>query len=942
MVTYFAKETATSEKRVFFRFRPSRHITASGSATATSTLSQKHANDIAKQIAREVSDSALDNNVNIMQLAIDLATVGETNFGLESLFLKDFIENIGDNRFVLHKSFSIPERFSLNINENETLTINQGVEIKTARGKFNNNGNCIVEGTLVLGNTNFSKKNINKTNPLGQHQLNNSNLSKEQKLHNTIKNNILNQPAITQNTSDPEVATMASDNMASATMASATMASASSGSGAQIETATNTGNIISYDSGINTGTITFSQNSNGIIDTGYFYGNNGNITVESSAYLEVNGTLTNGTPGTITVLTDGTISNNYVVNDYGITTSSSGNILNNTNCRWNWYLTTYALTKYGDVNDDGLFINMPGAEIPAFATLNINNLMFRIQPGNNYVFYTFINYGTIINNGTFYILQQNTFINAGTFYNNVGGNGVTNSLGVYNNGGIFNNTGVFNNATSGYIFNATSSTINSGTLLDYGTLYIYNNYVNITNTSTASWCVFLTSKSVSNYCSNDRKGNYTLKESLSTQTFSETGYITCLVISEGETLTNPNSFVITNTGYTYNLVNNNLQLNNNLFFSIINAGIIYDYGTTIATNNGIIENIVAPATSTGIWNIYPTSDLIINNPVCSYNTTNSTLTLTYVNTTNYRLILSNFSTLNLSKSNILIINSNVQFNYSNLMNDGIITNYGLVLDLGSYSGNGEIENYANWCITLYSSLINSNLNTTSNNGITTFTLNNNFTLSKNSIFNSLYIYDNQEFIIPSSINFTIQLLFSVLIVNANIVNNGTFTNNGYISIISSSSNTPYYINNYGTLTNNSVINFNSYTSFNNYNIFTNNDLGIISFQIATLSLFTSSAYTNYGNVVINNSSNFLISSNSSFTNYNDSKFQITNSVFENNSQAVYTNVQYDSNTTLYGENSCSGNQSTNGIISQTFDNTVSTFKPNLINNGFIYGTVSLI
>ncbi len=56
-------------------------VTASGTASATSTVSQEDADKIAKEIALSVSESALENNINVINQAVILASQNKSNGG---------------------------------------------------------------------------------------------------------------------------------------------------------------------------------------------------------------------------------------------------------------------------------------------------------------------------------------------------------------------------------------------------------------------------------------------------------------------------------------------------------------------------------------------------------------------------------------------------------------------------------------------------------------------------------------------------------------------------------------------------------------------------------------------------------------------------------------------------------------------------------------------
>jgi hypothetical protein len=155
MVTYFASATATSAKTAYFQFRESTVVTASASATATSTLSQADANQIAQQTAQQIADSTAENEANLMMQTVDVATIGDTIFGLDSSLLSKFIKKVGDNSWTLGENFTVPDGLTLRIRNGDTLDIQKGVTLFIySKSKLINKGTLNVQGDVTVGDSN--------------------------------------------------------------------------------------------------------------------------------------------------------------------------------------------------------------------------------------------------------------------------------------------------------------------------------------------------------------------------------------------------------------------------------------------------------------------------------------------------------------------------------------------------------------------------------------------------------------------------------------------------------------------------------------------------------------------------------------------------------------------------------------------------------------------
>jgi len=147
MVTYFASATATSAKTAYFQFREPTVVTASASASATSTLSQANANQIAQQTAQQIADNTVENDVNLMVQTVDVATVGDTIFGLDSSILSNYVIQTNENSYILSNSFSVPSGFQFAIKIGQTLTVSKGVMLSSGTSP---GANIVNNGTISL------------------------------------------------------------------------------------------------------------------------------------------------------------------------------------------------------------------------------------------------------------------------------------------------------------------------------------------------------------------------------------------------------------------------------------------------------------------------------------------------------------------------------------------------------------------------------------------------------------------------------------------------------------------------------------------------------------------------------------------------------------------------------------------------------------------------
>ena len=145
-MVYFAEASANGSVKAYFKTRRSIVVTSLATATATSTVSYEDAYKIALGIAQDVANSNAQNDANIMQVSVDTATIGETDFYLDSSLLKDFVTRDGNN-YTLTRNFSVPDGLTLSIEVGERLTVAEGVRYsvgKTSRfrvsGTFSNHG----------------------------------------------------------------------------------------------------------------------------------------------------------------------------------------------------------------------------------------------------------------------------------------------------------------------------------------------------------------------------------------------------------------------------------------------------------------------------------------------------------------------------------------------------------------------------------------------------------------------------------------------------------------------------------------------------------------------------------------------------------------------------------------------------------------------------------
>jgi hypothetical protein len=167
MPTYKAKATATASVTAQFFFRKEEVVTASGSATAESDVSQEDAYNTALSIAKEVAQSAAQNDANVLIQSVNTSTLGDNTLFLSSSLLKDYFERNG-KFYILKKTLELPRELRLFILKDETLNVSSGTKLNvkfTNLGTINQlHGSEVTVGGLRLRNpqTNEFNKYIKK------------------------------------------------------------------------------------------------------------------------------------------------------------------------------------------------------------------------------------------------------------------------------------------------------------------------------------------------------------------------------------------------------------------------------------------------------------------------------------------------------------------------------------------------------------------------------------------------------------------------------------------------------------------------------------------------------------------------------------------------------------------------------------------------------------
>jgi hypothetical protein len=152
MPTYKATATATASVTAQFFFRKEEVVTASGSATAESNISQEDAYNTALSIATEVAQSAAQNDANVLIQSVNTSTLGDNSLFLSSSLLKDYLDRDGNN-YTLRENLDLGP-FKLIVAKDETLNI-PGKKLRTHLDNFGTI-NVSKKGILTMGG--ISKK----------------------------------------------------------------------------------------------------------------------------------------------------------------------------------------------------------------------------------------------------------------------------------------------------------------------------------------------------------------------------------------------------------------------------------------------------------------------------------------------------------------------------------------------------------------------------------------------------------------------------------------------------------------------------------------------------------------------------------------------------------------------------------------------------------------
>ena len=158
MPTYKAKATATASVTAQFFFRKELLVTASGSATAESHVSEEDAYNIALNIAKEVAQSSAQHDANVIIQSVNTSTLGDNTLFLTSSLLNGYIIQVSSNEYDLVKDF-FSTKYILNIETDEILNIKEGVTLTCSfinKGIINNYGN--------YNNSSDFRQNLQKNN----------------------------------------------------------------------------------------------------------------------------------------------------------------------------------------------------------------------------------------------------------------------------------------------------------------------------------------------------------------------------------------------------------------------------------------------------------------------------------------------------------------------------------------------------------------------------------------------------------------------------------------------------------------------------------------------------------------------------------------------------------------------------------------------------------
>jgi hypothetical protein len=140
-----------------FFFRKELLVTASGSATAESNVSEEDAYNIALNIAKEVAQSSAQQDANVIIQSVNTSTLGDNTLFLTSSLLNGYITQVSTNEYNLVKDF-FSTKYILNIETDEIFNIKEGVTLTCSfinKGIINNYGNY---------NTSLFRQNLQKNN----------------------------------------------------------------------------------------------------------------------------------------------------------------------------------------------------------------------------------------------------------------------------------------------------------------------------------------------------------------------------------------------------------------------------------------------------------------------------------------------------------------------------------------------------------------------------------------------------------------------------------------------------------------------------------------------------------------------------------------------------------------------------------------------------------
>jgi len=148
-----AEGESTVSKIVKFRTKPSQLLTIKKTGKAISTISQDDALNRANQYAQLTANDALDQESVALQRSVDLASINDSECGLDSTTLEGFIEQIHEKNYKLIKDLILFD-LDLIIKKDETLTIPKDITLTNKKliknlGKMINYGNIKNENEIL-------------------------------------------------------------------------------------------------------------------------------------------------------------------------------------------------------------------------------------------------------------------------------------------------------------------------------------------------------------------------------------------------------------------------------------------------------------------------------------------------------------------------------------------------------------------------------------------------------------------------------------------------------------------------------------------------------------------------------------------------------------------------------------------------------------------------